>query len=187
MQLNDSVLRLENQEQEAIVRLPKQVNYDRLLTTMALRIRQSLNLDEILNTAVAEVRQFLQTERVIVYRFEPDWSGIVVVESVSSEWLPSLGAVIHDPCFAQTYIQPYKQGRVRIIEDIYTENIAQCHVNLLTQFQVRANLVVPILQGENLWGLLIAHHCSGPRQWQQLEIELLERLAAHIPEFLTKA
>lgn len=180
MQLNDPLLKLENQAQELAVRLPKQVNYDRLLATMALRIRQSLNLDEILNTAVAEVRQFLQTERVIIYRFEPDWSGIVVVESVSSDYLPTLGAVIQDPCFAETYILPYKQGRIRIIEDIYTENIAQCHVNLLAQFQVRANLVVPILQGENLWGLLIAHHCSGPRRWQQLEIELLEGLATHM-------
>jgi diguanylate cyclase (GGDEF)-like protein len=37
--------------------------------------------------------------------------------------------------------------------------------------------VVPILQGEDLWGLLIAHHCSQPRQWQQLEINLLQELA----------
>lgn len=40
-----------------------------------------------------------------------------------------------------------------------------------------ANLVVPILQGEKLWGLLIAHQCSGPRHWQQLEISLLNQLA----------
>lgn len=180
MQLDDQILSLENQVQKPIVNLP-QINYERILAKIALRIRQSLNLDEVLNTAVAEVRQFLRTDRVVIYRFEPDWSGIVAVESVSSDWSPTLGAAIHDTCFTtETQVQPYKQGRVRAIEDIYTENIAQCHVELLARFQVRSNLVVPILQGENLWGLLIAHHCSAPRRWQQREIDLLEQLATHM-------
>jgi signal transduction histidine kinase/DNA-binding NarL/FixJ family response regulator len=51
---------------------------------------------------------------------------------------------------------------------------------LLTQLEVRANLVVPILQGENLWGLLIAHHCTGPRPWQQLEAECLKQLGVQL-------
>lgn len=169
-----------NLEVEKGTQLPTEVNSDRLLATMALRIRQSLNLDEILDTAVAEVRQFLQTDRVIVYRFEPDWSGVVAVESVSSDWVSTLGAAIQDTCFSETYLEPYKQGRTSAIEDIYTANISQCHVDLIARYQVRANLVVPILQGQNLWGLLIAHHCSEPRQWQQLEVELLSQLATHM-------
>jgi len=40
--------------------------------------------------------------------------------------------------------------------------------------------VVPILQGEQLWGLLIAHQCSGPRHWQQFEISLLNQLATQV-------
>jgi diguanylate cyclase (GGDEF)-like protein/PAS domain S-box-containing protein len=181
MQLNNQLLNLENQVQKFTVNPPEQINYERILAKIALRIRQSLNLDAVLNTAVAEVRQFLQTDRVIIYRFEPDWNGIVVVESVGSDWLPTLGAVISDTCFtAETQVQPYKLGRVRAIEDIYTENIAPCHVELLARFQVRSNLVVPILQGENLWGLLIAHHCSAPRRWQPWEINLLEQLATHM-------
>jgi diguanylate cyclase (GGDEF)-like protein/PAS domain S-box-containing protein len=181
MQLDDQILSLENQMQKSTVSIPEQINYERILAKIALRIRQSLNLDEVLNTAVAEVRQFLQTDRVILYRFEPDWSGIVAVESVSPDWSHTLGTAIQDTCFTtETQVQPYKQGRVRAIEDIYTEDIAQCHVELLARFQVRANLVVPILQGEHLWGLLIAHHCSAPRRWQQREIDLLEQLATHM-------
>ncbi len=180
MQLDDQILSLENQVQKPTVNLPE-INYERILAKIALRIRQSLNLDEVLNTAVAEVRQFLRTDRVILYRFEPDWSGMVAVESVSPDWSPTLGTAIQDTCFTtETQVQPYKQGRVRAIEDIYTEDIAQCHVELLARFQVRANLVVPILQGEGLWGLLIAHHCSAPRRWQQREIDLLEQLATHM-------
>ncbi len=181
MQLNNQLLSAASQAQNPTVNPPEQINYERILAKIALRIRQSLNLDEVLNTAVAEVRQFLQTDRVVIYRFEPDWSGIVVVESVSSDWSPTLGALIQDTCFTtETQVQPYKQGRVQAIEDIYTEDIAPCHVELLARFQVRSNLVVPILQGDNLWGLLIAHHCSAPRRWQPWEIDLLEQLATHM-------
>lgn len=62
--------------------LSLQAQGDKLVAAIALRIRQSLELDLILNQTVEEVRQFLKTDRVLVYRFEPDWSGLVVVESV---------------------------------------------------------------------------------------------------------
>jgi GAF domain-containing protein len=127
---------------------------------------------------VAEVRQVLQTDRVIIFRFEPDWSGKVVVESVDSSCTSILGTNIYDPCFKEAYVLPYKQGRVSAIEDIYTAKLDQCHFDLLTQFEVRANLVVPILKRDQLWGLLIAHHCTEPRHWQQFEIDLLTSLAS---------
>ncbi|GET35891.1 diguanylate cyclase with PAS/PAC and GAF sensors [Microseira wollei NIES-4236] len=41
-------------------------------------------------------------------------------------------------------------------------------------------MVVPILQGESLWGLLVAQHCANPRQWQVLEIDLLQQLAMSV-------
>lgn len=54
-----------------------------LISSTAPRIRQSLELEEILNATVMEVRQLLQADRVIIYRFNPDWSGVVTVESVN--------------------------------------------------------------------------------------------------------
>ena len=40
--------------------------------------------------------------------------------------------------------------------------------------------MVPILQQERLWGLLIAHQCRGERSWQQSEINLLNQLASQV-------
>lgn len=157
--------------------LQQQTERERLVTQSAQRIRQSLNLEEILNTTVEEVRQFLQTDRVIVYRFNPDWSGVVAVESVADGCVPILKMTVDEPCFRNLYVPQYRQGRVRAIDDVYTEGLSQCHINLLAQLQVRANLVVPIVQSEELWGLLIAHQCSEPRQWKPLEISLLTQLA----------
>lgn len=168
------------QASRANAELQYQHERERLMGAIATRIRQSLNLEEILTTTVTEVRHFLQIDRAIVYRFESDWSGVVAVESVDSAWTSIVGKTIHDLCFAKSYVQDYKQGYIKAVTDIYTAGLAPCHVDLLAQFQIRANLVVPILQGENLWGLLIAHHCSAPRHWHQFEIDLLEQLAGQL-------
>ena len=168
------------QRQQAEASLQQQFQRERLVGAIAQRIRKSLNLEKILNATVAEVRQVLASDRVVIFRFEPDWSGKVVVESVNNSTLSILGTNIYDACFKKAYVLPYKQGRVKAIEDIQTAKLSQCHIDLLAQFQVRANLVVPILTGEHLWGLLIAHHCSEPRHWQQFEIDLLCSLASQV-------
>jgi PAS domain S-box-containing protein len=160
--------------------LRQQTDRERLMGAIAQRIRQSLNLEEILNTTVAEVREFLQTDRVLIFRFYPDWSGVVAVESVASDWPAILETTITDPCFGESYVNLYKKGRIQATEDIYTAGLSPCHINLLAEFKVRANLVVPILQGEQLWGLLAAHECNAPRKWQQLEIDLLNQLATQL-------
>jgi hypothetical protein len=166
------------QRQQTEEALRQQFQRERLIGAIAGRIRRSLKLEKILNATVAEVRQVLQTDRVIIFRFQPNWSGNVVVESVASSCYSILGRNIYDPCFEQEYVLPYKQGRVLAVEDIYAANLDPCHLNLLAQIQVRANLVVPIVSNNQLWGLLVAHHCCEPRQWQSWEIDLLLALAA---------
>ncbi|XHX78253.1 MAG: GAF domain-containing protein [Stenomitos frigidus ULC029] len=168
----------ERKQAEIMVR--QQAERDRLLGTIALHIRQSLNLDDILNTTVAEVREFLQTDRVIIYQFQPDWSGIVIVESVAAGWQSIWGCQITDSYFAETQGEAYKQGRVSAVNDVHAAGLDACHVELLAQLQVRANLVVPILQGEVLWGLLIAQQCNAPRIWETTEIDFLKQLAIQV-------
>ena len=182
-QLQEQNLRLQqevNERQQAEELVRQQAQREHLLGEIAQRIRRSLNLDKILSTTVSEVRQFLQTDRVLIYRFFDDWSGIVVVESVSSDELSVLNSTISDSCFREAYVERYQKGRILVLEDIYTAGLAPCHVDFLASIQVRANLVVPILQRERLWGLLVAHHCDKPRQWQQLEVDFLEALSTQI-------
>ncbi|XWK91295.1 MAG: PAS domain S-box protein [Phormidium sp.] len=160
---------------------PKQQEQQQLVSTTALHIRQFLDLNQILTATVNEVRRIFECDRVIIYRFKPDFTGIVVVESVVDPAFSMLGWEIKDDCFREHWIQPYQQGRIRAIEDIYTAtDLNQCHVEFLSGFQVRANLVVPILPGGNLWGLLIAHNCTAPRHWKATEIDFLSQLATQV-------
>ena len=160
--------------------LQQQLKRERLVNSIQERIRSSLNLEEVMTMAVEEVRQFLSTDRTVIYRFNPDWSGFIAVESVAADTMPILGLDINDSCFREGYISFYQQGNLRAIDNIYTAGISECHINLLREFEVKANLVVPLLQGENLWGLLIAHHCRSQRHWDSSEIESLKQISVQL-------
>ncbi|MBD2490292.1 histidine kinase dimerization/phosphoacceptor domain -containing protein [Aulosira sp. FACHB-615] len=167
--------------------LKTQLAREQLMRTVVQRIHQSLNLQDILNATVQEVRHLLQVERVIVYQFTPDKSGKVVAESVETGWRESLGVQIEDTCFQSGAGVDYYYGRKRAIANIYTAGLTDCHIRLLEQFEVKANLVVPILLevgGDNtssrLWGLLVAHQCSRTRQWEDNQLDLLDQLSVTI-------
>lgn len=153
---------------------------ENIVAAIALRIRQSLDLDMILNQAVTEVRQFLQTDRVLIYRFEPDWSGVIVVESVGDRVDSIFGLKIQDPCFTAKHIERYKNGTFHVLHDVPEANLVPCYEEVLKSFDIKANLVAPIIANEALWGLLIAHHCQSPRQWLIQEIELLKQLSIQV-------
>jgi PAS domain S-box-containing protein len=167
--------------------LRQQSQRSQLFSEITMKIRQSLKLEEILQTTVTEVQQLLKADRVLIFQLQSDGSGHVVQEAVVPGWPVTLGQDIFDPCFNADFKDRYRQGRVGSIADIDQGDIEQCYVDFLKQFGVRANLVVPILVKEDVWGLLIAHQCSGPRQWEVLEVELMRHLGDQIGIALTQA
>ncbi len=150
------------------------------LNDIAQKIRQSLDLKEILTMTVEEIRHLLDTDRTLLFQFDEDWNGQVVKESVAVGYSSILGEKFHDPCFRSRYVDSYRQGRFQAVNDINTAGLVKCHRDMLAQFQVRANLVMPIVYRNKLWGLLIAHHCRSTRNWQPHEIQLLNRLATQV-------
>ncbi|BAZ45296.1 GAF sensor signal transduction histidine kinase [Chondrocystis sp. NIES-4102] len=152
---------------------------ENIVAAIALRIRQSLDLNVILHQAVVEVREFLQTDRVLLYRFEPDWSGVIVTESVKNDHTV-VGYRVKDFCFATKHIEEYKHGKIQAINDTTTAKLPSCYQEILSSFGVKANLIVPIIASEQLWGLLVAHQCNSPRQWEVAEITILKQLAIQL-------
>lgn len=165
---------------QAEVKLRQQVRQEKLIGKMLDRIRQSLDLKTVLNTTVAEVKNFLKCDRVLIFRLTPQGGGNVIAESVETPWVKILDSYIYDPCFQHHYVEMYLGGKARSIDDIYQANLQPCYIELLKKFQVRASLVVPILQNQQIWGLLIAHQCSSPRVWQDRNKSLLQQLATQV-------
>ncbi|WP_298904906.1 GAF domain-containing protein [uncultured Nostoc sp.] len=167
--------------------LKRQNLRSQLFAEITLKIRESLQIDEILQTTVTEVQKLLKADRVLIFRLETNGSGTVVQEAVLPGWPVILGENIFDPCFKEEYLERYRQGRISAIEDIEAAHIQPCHREFLQRFAVRANLVVPILVREGIWGLLLAHQCAAPRQWNNFETELLQQLANQIGIALSQA
>ncbi|HHP7231269.1 MAG TPA: GAF domain-containing protein [Xenococcaceae cyanobacterium] len=152
-----------------------------LFSSVAFRTRQTVSLNILLQTAVEGARDVLETDRVVVYRFNDDWSGTMIAESVAAGFPQVLDETIGDPCFRDRHVAQYQAGRIRAISDIYQEpGLTDCHIRMLDQYKVRANLVVPIRQKDKLMGLLIAHHCSGARVWEKNDIDFMNQLATEI-------
>lgn len=169
--LNQSYLSISDQSQ---------LDWRNLIAAIALRIRESLDLPTILQTTADEVHQLLGCDRVLLYQFAPDWSGRVVVESVSEPRWSLLDRVVRDTCFEACWLEPYHEGKHAAIADVAAANLSSCYADFLNNLEIKANLVVPLLSESQLWGLLIAHNCTKPRQWQPDEILGLQQIAVHV-------
>ncbi|MBD2066599.1 GAF domain-containing protein [Leptolyngbya sp. FACHB-671] len=169
------------QLQQRSEQLSKVAEQERLITEVVNRIRRSLDMQQAFKTTTREIRNFLKADRVAIFKFDPDGrDGRTVAEDVNSAYTAALSVKVTDHCFSENFGRKYKQGWVSTIPDIYQAGLADCYIEVLSQFQVRANLVVPLLKGEELWGLFSIHQCSGPREWQDSEIEFAKRIAAQL-------
>jgi light-regulated signal transduction histidine kinase (bacteriophytochrome) len=176
-------------EQE-LTQAHSQLEQQKTLFRVIARLRESLDLETIFQATAREVRQLLGADRVGMFRFYPDsgWDdGEFVSEDVDPAFTSAIAQKVHDHCFGDQFAIHYQLGRVQAVADIHDAGLSDCHIRILSQFQVRANLAVPLLQGQNLWGLLCIHQCSAPRQWQELEIEFVSQIANHLGAALQHA
>jgi methyl-accepting chemotaxis protein PixJ len=158
---------------EANDHLQRLATHARTISSIIQQVRRSLDLNTIFTTTTAELRRALACDRVLVYRFKPDWSGYIAGESVLPGWPTALGDAINDPCIPQNLIEAYKQGRVVPTADVMHAGFHPDHQQLMERLQIKANLVVPIVTAGELFGLLVAHHCAQTHDWQPAEVQLL--------------
>ena len=172
----------DRKESEKVIQ--QQIQQEQLLFSVSQAIHQSLDLEEILATTTREVKEILQVDRVTVYRFNPDWSGNFIMESVDKNWMKLVGS---DTLIVwkDTYLQNNQGGRFRYqesyaVSDIHQMDLQPCHVEILETFQAQAYVASPIVTGDSLWGLLGIYQNTTTRHWQAWEIELLEQIATQL-------
>lgn len=157
---------------------------ERAITRILERMQRTQELEQILTATTEEVRSILECDRVAVYQFYPDWSGVFIAESVVPGWKPLVNTTELN-VWADVYLQETQGGRYRhhqfsAVDDIYQADHQPCHLHLLEQFQARAYLVVPVFVQENLWGLLGAYFNSKPHHWEPSEVQLLEKIGTYL-------
>lgn len=139
------------QAEAALVRQQQQAE---LFAEVTLKIRQSLQLPEILQATVTEVQRLLQADRVLAYQVLPDGTGKPISEAVLAPHPAILGMTFPEEVFPSDYQRRYAQGRVVAIPNVRdpAAGLADCLVEFVGQFGIRAKLIVPILQSPRLAG-----------------------------------
>lgn len=181
---------LEAQLRQRANELAAETEREKAIAKVVENIRQTLDIDTIFQTTATEVRQLLNADRVAMLRFIPGTEyceSEFVAEDVLPDFASAITAKVKDHCFGHNFSQYYEKGRIWAANDVYELELQDCHLAILSRFQVRANLVVPLLKGDELWGLLCIHQCSSPRQWQEKEIEFVTHIAVQLGVALQQA
>ena len=169
--------------------------------TLLLSLEGSATLLGFCRDFASCVRELSGYDRVMVYRFAPDWHGEVVAESKRADLAPFLG--LHYPASdipaqARELIQ-INPSRLNASIDAadatfhpsdrlpdggpldlslsYLRGTSPIHIEYLQNMGVRASLVIALTTQGRLWGLVACHHYAGPRTLDHAKRFALELLA----------
>ncbi|MBD2446316.1 GAF domain-containing protein [Nostoc sp. FACHB-152] len=179
--LQQAQLLMQTQQQAAELR--KAAEQQQILFEVVTKLRESLDLETIFAATAREVRRILNADRVVVYRFDSNSElddGEIVSEDILPGFISTITLKIKDTCFKQKYVAFHRQGRVHVITNVNNSGLNPCYLKMLQEIQVQANLVVPLVKGNELWGLLCIHQCAQPREWQASEIQFTTQVAAQL-------
>lgn len=197
------------QQAEFVQQIEAQSKQNEVISSINDRIRNSSKIENIFRNSVQEVRKALSCDRCVVYRFNPDWSGQVVSESVGSDWVSVMeiqeiddslfstdmnnnerctlvdfesgGALDRDTYFLESGGGNYSKGKkFNVVNDIYDAGFSDCYLRSLEKYQAKAYMIVPIFQGNKLWGLFAVYQNSEMRTWQTSDLNLLLKIAPQL-------
>lgn len=192
-------------EQHTLIELaPHAARFDEDPLRRSYELGRQLDADRSIDAAAARVarslRNLLGYDRVMVYRFDRDWNGEVIAESLRRGLEPYLG--LHYPATdipAQARAL-YLRNRVRGIGDVrYTpspivptddprtgqpldlsdvslRSVSPVHLEYLANMGVTGTLVASVIVNGRLWGLISCHHYA-PRYADHEMRELAEGAA----------
>jgi light-regulated signal transduction histidine kinase (bacteriophytochrome)/CheY-like chemotaxis protein len=158
------------------------LDYTNLLESVIFNIANANKTGNIYQNIAQEVRKIIQFDRVMIYRFEHDDSGIVIAEDKKEDIESYLG--LHYPAFD---VPPkarklYCQNNVRIIPDVYYQpitiikndhplnheplnlsnsklrSLSPCHIQYLKNMGVAASMSISLVNENRLWGLIACHN-----------------------------
>ena len=160
------------------------VRYVDELRKLVHQVDSESEMSLILDRAATQVRKITGFDRVMIYRFEANYDGVVVAENRLDSLDPFLGLCYPESDIPLQARQLFMEQRYRMIISTQTPPVAiatrrglgrseidlSCsalravspiHVQYLRNMGVHASFSVPIRVHGRLWGLIACHHYHG--------------------------
>src|SRR5919199_552819 len=180
---NDQVLILEL-EPKIFEQKKDELSFYNLVRASVVKIKKAANLRETAELIVKEVKNITGYDRVMIYRFEPDESGVVIAEDKQAELESYLN--IHYPAsdIPQQARRLYYENLLRLIVDMnyhpvaiipannpitgspidlsfsLLRSVSPMHIEYSRNMGISASMCISLVNEERLWGLIVCHHCS---------------------------
>lgn len=146
------------------------------------KIHRCTTLGEALALTTQELRRITGYDRIMIYKFDQDWSGEIVAEDRKKDLEPHLG--LHYPAtdVPEQIRELYKRNPIRLIPDVNHQpskiipeldphtnkpvnlsdsilrGVSPVHLEYLRKLNVQAALIISLIVHDELWGLIICHH-----------------------------
>jgi chemotaxis family two-component system sensor kinase Cph1 len=171
-----------------------ELSFYHLVKASIVKIQKASNFRETTELIVQELRRVIGYDRVMLYRFEPDNSGVVIAEDKKEELETYLG--LHYPAFDiptqarkifyENWLRLIVDMNYQPVEIIPTNNpltnepldltfsllrsVSPCHIEYCQNMGVTSSLSISLINEKQLWGLIVGHHY----QAKQVDYETLK-------------
>ncbi len=162
--------------------------WHRRLPSVLQRLSSSTTLERLAETLARDVRTVTGFDRVMVYRFDPEWNGEVIAEDRRADLEPFLGLwfpasdipaqaralyttnwmrLIPDAGYERVPLEPAANpltGRPLDLSGAMLRSVSPVHLEYLANMGVVSSMSVSLIDRGRLWGLISCHHYAGPHR-----------------------
>ncbi|WP_442940720.1 GAF domain-containing protein [Nostoc sp.] len=159
------------------------LNETALAIGMKLSVREPSEINFYIHENNNKDSPFISVNNQPLLEDYQKYGGYIVYEARATDAITSVLNYTEKNCFIRTSRcwEKYRQGFILAVDDVEkTYALEECLLNFLRECQVRAKLAAPIMFEDKLWGLLIAHQCDEPHQWNDSEKSLLVAIAEQL-------
>lgn len=135
-----------------------------------------------LEAIASELLRTTAASRITIRLARPDATFPIEAEALTAG-VRSLREETIDPRSGDTF-RALEQGEWLVQADVSAIEPAP-PPELIERYQVRAQMLAPIVEGGSLLGVISVHECRAPREWASEEIDALRRAVDAVKEIIS--
>jgi light-regulated signal transduction histidine kinase (bacteriophytochrome) len=144
--------------------------------------QQAKDVKELLNIVVSEIKSASEFDKVMIYKFDEQWNGLVLAEAGEKDMESYLDLRFPASDIPKQARDLYQKSAYRMIPDVdastsklipvlnpltnsFTDlsdcnlrNVASVHLEYLKNMKVKSSISTRIVLNNKLWGLITCHH-----------------------------